>query len=160
MNPRQLKVVATLLKSLAYPEVREIIDHSKLIHSAIFADVVTFALKQVNSHRNTTPLEQILNLFADTQFYRPLLYWLCSDKALRFRYRNGRIVLLLSGKQNISLETFHAPQCREFLKQKGSMNDVLRKLGEASINKTCEKYLDALDSPRRLPGSYGANTGG
>jgi hypothetical protein len=160
MKPKQPKVAATFLKSLAYPEVREIVDHSKLLRSAIFSDAVTIALKQVNAHRNTAPLEQILNLFADTQFYRPLLYWLCSDRALRFRYRDGRIVLLVSGKQNTSLEVFHTSHLREFLKQKGSLNDVLRKLGETLPNETSARYLDALDSRKRLPGSYGAKTGG
>jgi len=124
------------------------VDKRAFVRSDAFHKKADFAISEVLSHRNTTPLYELLAVFERTQYFKPLVSYF-RDRAGVWPERdpfdlNNRVILRLGAPARGTLPSF-----AKYLEgKKGSIKDVLG----PQARMTHVSHADALN--KRLPGSY------
>lgn len=153
-TPENKKLWAALLDVQVFP----FIDKAQLVKSSVFQKMVDEAIHFAIKDGNLTPSKNILTRFAKTRYFQPIACCLADRAALRINVKNGEIIIHLSKKTKVQEKTLTA-----YLdKYKNNNKDAFgEEEGKAKkymvlIEREAEEYIDIMDTPMLLPGSFGS----
>jgi len=150
------------LKILVSPDMvgllTKFIDTKRFIQSEEFSLLASHAIKHAQRHHDTNQLLNLLRLLETSQHYQPVLLWICASTGYRYKVVDGIVKIRPQTKEppldNCKLEPY-------LITHKGTFAQVVREYKQShpapsrKSAKDTPPYLDALDSPARLPGCYG-----
>lgn len=143
-----------LIEVLGLSRLSKRTNADQLISSREFYQASEIAMQSQDLHGDTSKLLKILDCFADSNGYRPLVEWYCRTLGMTVVLENGDIRLRnKKGKKRIQPLT--RGDC--LVRFKGTKAEVIREL-ERKVGKDTkdQEYLDLMESGTRLPGSFGS----
>ena len=94
--PAETKQAVKIILHLNNAEIRPYIDHRKLVRSKLLADCLDWAVQVIDRDRNTNIAMELVNLFSETIYFRPVLYWLCDRSGHTHRIVKGSVKIVLN----------------------------------------------------------------
>lgn len=148
------------LSYLSHELIRQFIDADKLVRSEIFAEMVDLAAAHARLHGNFECINRILDVLSP-KHKRALLDWFCSTAGAKVSVKNGRPHLskseLAPASQQPLAKVFpSAVAAQQKAVAAGKHQAKLPNPQVRVIEVPPDDYVDMLDSPARLLGSYGS----
>lgn len=133
MKPLDATESKSLLKAITNPKIAKFIDINKLKNSKEFELLFRWASSHAKITGDTGPISRILHIFEGTKHLNDIGGLFRSETDLLIYRQNGIIHVKKKSNANINVKL------------------------DLAIPDTPKKapYIDALDHPARLPGSYG-----
>lgn len=141
------KLFAALLNAEVFPYI----DKARFITSLPFREMLNQAVQDALEHRNTNGAMNLLIPFSKTRYFKPLACFLTDWAAL--------VIKVEKKKPGVTIHLSAATPKRDmtltaYLEQwKNNVEDAFGQRVEEDGSRN-EKYLDAMDSRARLPGSF------
>ena len=127
-------------------EVFPFIDKAQFVRSLVFWKMVDKAIHFAKGG-DLTPSKNILTRFAKTRYFQPIACCLADRAALRINVKNGEIIVDRSKETKAQGKTLTA-----YLDEYKKIN----KDAFGQKEEKAEKYIDIMDTPMLLPGSFGS----
>lgn len=149
------------LSYLSHELIRQFIDADKLVRSEIFAEMVDLAAAHARLHGNFEYMNRLLDLLPPGKHERALLDWFCSTGGAKVSVKNGRPHLSKSelapaSRQPLAKVFPSAVAAQQKAVAAGKHQAKLPNPQVRVIEVPPDDYVDMLDSPARLLGSYGS----
>lgn len=159
-NARQTRA-RKALSFLSHEYIRPIIDTDKLVRSEIFAEMVDLAVAHARLHGNFEDMNRLLDVLSPGKHERALLNWFCSTAGAKVSVKNGRPHLSKSElpptwQQPLATVFPSAVAAQQKAVAAAKHQAKLANPHTRVIEVLPDAYVDMLDSPARLPGSYGS----
>jgi hypothetical protein len=143
------------------PDVRPFVDSERLVRSEVFAEMVDMATTTAQEVGNLFYVNSLLGLLVGTKHESALLDWVSRRVGISVVVRSGQPHL----RKGPTTTGTPVPLERAFPSAVAAQRAALREAHtQAKLNDPRlpvvvvrgSEYQDMLDSPARLPGSYGA----
>jgi hypothetical protein len=148
------------LSMLHNEHVRPFIDRDRLVKSALFAEMVDMTVEHALRTGDFGYMNRLLEVLASSKHEAALLEWLCSRTGAKVRVKSGRAGLVRGHDSSAA----HQPLASVFPTAVAAQQAAVTaakleaKMATLRVVKVSDKpkFIDMLDSPARLPGSFGA----
>ena len=135
-------------KTLLSADVFPFVDKRRLVRSTVFEEMVHEAAEQAIKHRNTTVAKHLLIPFSSTRYFKAIARYLLDQGAVSYQVMNALVTIRLStatAKRDMSLVSY----LEEY---EGTIEETFGR--GVKVDGAEEAYLDAMESGKRLPGSF------
>lgn len=142
-----------LAKGILAPDVWRFIDVKKFARSNVCELAMKAAIEHINLHRDSTVAKPWLRAFGDTEFFEAAVNYFSENASLIFTVNAGVV--------DFSMATVPASKYRHFLDfHAHSKCRTLKGIygPQCRLKDSGEAYVDAMDSGKRLPGSFESNS--
>ncbi|MBK4737864.1 hypothetical protein [Noviherbaspirillum pedocola] len=153
MNPQ--KYIEKLQRFKADPDIGELLDFDKIAVSRAFVEALEGAIEHYDAHRDTTFISNLLGAIQESSCYNGVLQYACDRIRRTPKFVDGALKFIKSD----SPAPAHQTLAHYIKSHRGTARVVQtpKRPTEPSAPKKKSKrrpYLDMLDSPARLPGSF------
>lgn len=144
------------IKALSLPVVRPFISWEKVIKSEQFLSSIQYYDDHFDRHRDTGPFERLLALLDDTKYRDLLANYLRVRHSVQVSRENGKVKVSVLKSASVVANTHKEMTFAKFSSDsKPAYKDRVSKIQNSEKNNFKKNYVDALDHPARLPGSFG-----
>jgi hypothetical protein len=153
---RQLLVIA------ANPIIRPYIDTTKLIKSKDFSNALEIVVENFCLHRDTGPINRILLLLDGSKHQQTVADWFREKLNISISRSSDGFTFQVPKKVKTSTQKFSDYLIESKNHIPGTIHPKIikeqppRKMNIERNSSKTSGYLDALDHPARLPGSFGS----
>ena len=142
-----------LAKRILAPEVWRFIEIRKFVRSNVCELAMKAAVEHIALHRDCTVANPWLSAFADTEFFEAAVNYFSENASLIFAANAGVV--------DASISTAPVSKYRKFLDfHAHSKGRTLKGIygQQCKLKSSSQPYVDAMDSGKRLPGSFEGNS--
>lgn len=152
MKDETKKHAQSILKALSNEQVHLFLDAAKFVRSERFAEIVEMAVDHASSTGDTGYVQRSLRVLRTSRFRDPVARYFGDRLGLDFTFTAEGIETKRSGRapNPRALLHEHVPS----LRAPGAVSKRVRK-ASGSRREAEGGYVDMLDHPARLPGSFG-----
>lgn len=138
-------------RKILSPEVWQFIDVKKFARSLVCELAMEATIEHMNIHKDCTQANPWLRAFADTEFFEAVVNYFSENAGFVFSAKSGIVEFFRS--------TAPSSEYRHFLdfhaRSKAKTLEALYGRGfKLKIDSAQAPYLDAMDSRKRVPGSF------
>lgn len=145
------------LKLITSPAVRPFLSIEKVVKSESFLQLIRYCDEHFSRHRDTARFEKLLNMLDGTKYRDVLADYLKRRHGVQVSRDHGRLKVSVPKDTSSSVKPRGSLDFEKHLALKPTQRpktQPLKQPGSASVRAKAD-YIDALDHPARLPGSFG-----
>lgn len=143
------------LKAISSPTVWPFISKEKLVKSEQFARLIKSFDDHFSRHRDTGQFERVLAMLDGTKYRDVLAEYLRARHGLQVSRENENIKITIMKKNSIELGNKEISFTQLLAISKSNHKINTKNKTEYRKSSFKKNYVDALDHPARLPGSFG-----
>ena len=150
-KPQALLEARQTAKGILSPEVWQFIDVKKFARSLVCELAMEASIEHMKKHHDCTQAKPWLRAFADTEFFEAVVNYFTENAGLIFSVNSGIVEFSRSTVPSSEYRHFLDFHARSSAKTLEGLYGRGFKLKADSVR---GPYLDAMDSRKRLPGSF------